>query len=308
MNYLMSWLPFCDRQWIRDDRAEALPPADEDALTAPALFESSLESDEPNHEEWKRLVHILFSEAIALDSSDGLSGEQSIPPPSRVVRATQQETWDCGIACLLMALQWARHDEESTNTFERQEILQDVATKSIWSADLVWLLRRYIPRYGLPLRYLFSSQVLEVNTSLGQLDYYKSTFSKDRDRIQQIFSRIKQEQLPVIQQQRLALRRIARLVCEPNCIAIALVDNSILLGKNRQYAGHYILLLGISVDVAGLTTSYKVCFVVQNPANRPCSVDCHRLSFELFEKTWRAAGTDEDIIFLVRDDDNLSTC
>ena len=310
---LLSCWPFGERSAItvhddddsRNDRA--LSSCAADGVTA-QRFQSFTElDDETNHEQWIELVKFLLGDSYRdfenVDLVD-LCREQIIPTATLIRRVEQLESWDCGMACLLMAMDWARHEHQQQAPCSRQDLLQEIATQSVWTVDLVWLLHKHIDQRGLGLRFLFSSWELQVNTSLLQFDYYKAAFRSDRERVNAIFDRLRQQELPVIQQRNLSLKRIIQLIRLPNCIAIALVDNSILLerfGKPKQYTGHYIMLLGISRDISGLDTDHDICLVTENPGKKASYYsDSYRISLELFERAWRAPGTDEDIVFLVK--------
>jgi hypothetical protein len=197
--------------------------------------------------------------------------------------------------------------------------------------------------------YLLSSKTLGVNETLGDIGYYRAAFFQDQQRVRELFGDIEQRQLPVLQQPRLSLEQIVAVIKEPHCIAVCLVDNAVLLAHDNNnnnnkrvmvgtaatsqtpgtqqeqqrhvvddtYAGHYILLQGISckhehlqqargtsidmdaaADADDSHSDYSYCFVVQNP-NPGCSGTTY-LSPDRFERAWRAEGTDEDIIFVAK--------
>jgi hypothetical protein len=138
---------------------------------------------------------------------------------------------------------------------------------------------------------LFCSKEVSFNETLRGFDYYRNAFENDRPRVHQIFQRIRTEHMPTFQVDSMPMSRIIDLVSRNDCIAIALVDNSILLGNaDAPYRGHYIVLVGFQPNF----------FLIQDPG----SVEsCTKLSLELFERAWRAPGTDEDIIFVVKTDE-----
>lgn len=322
---LLSWWPFCDK--AIEDQVESSKKAPLSSACADlgphgsGLTYMLDEEEDLSRAEWNSLVSSLFgsseSHDRALNFVSMLGSAEVIPPATHLRRIEQLESWDCGVACLLMALHWAKQEveaEEDTLTTIRRELLQALATKSVWTVDLAWLLHQQIQRHNLPLRFLFSSQALQVNTNLQHFDYYKPFFGTDKDRIDLLFARLRKEQVPMIQQQRLGLNRVLNVLLPSNAIAIALVDNGILLKRdfqcrnNHQYTGHYILLLGLSRDISCLVTSYAVSLIICNPGKSAsifgsCDQEgIHRISLEHFEQAWRASGTDEDILFLVRDD------
>jgi hypothetical protein len=219
-------------------------------------------------------------------------------------------------------------------------MLQQLQTQSVWTVDLVLLLDHLIRSRKSSSQqeasYLFSSNTLQVNETLGDIGYYRAAFLEDQQRVREHFGEIKRQQLPVVLQRCLPLEQIVALVQEPDCIAICLVDNVVLLdhagdhknvvnnvkntgemvgmaaemhhqqhrlhGVDDTYAGHYILLQGTSCQddhlqqASGTSIDAGYCFVVQNPG---CSETTY-LSPDRFERAWRAEGTDEDILFVTK--------
>lgn len=202
--------------------------------------------------------------------------------------------------------------------------------------------------------YLFcSTSALRVNENLHNYAYYEKDYNEDKIRVNRIFEVIQKEKLPVFQLQQpkqgdgggcdcednstssnnvgLTMSEVIRLISKPNCIALALVDNSILKPKERTttgdgggagghghehnnngcndddstYAGHYIILTGansINVDETKFDDEHDEMhrqqrLVIVNPASsEPTSL----ISYDHFERAWRASGTDEDIIFICK--------
>lgn len=213
----------------------------------------------------------------------------------------QTESWDCGIACLLMIQRWLREQRpNSTGNIsldeltDRDWILKQVNTESIWSIDLVHILEQLHKTKKLNFRYLFASKVLEVDQHHKNLSYYEKSFSDDQTRVTQLFQKAQQESWPLIKLEgQLDLAQVASLVSRPDCVAIALVDNTILTqkGESSTYVGHYIIISGVYKDSENCDT-----FQIHNPDSlRPLD----HVTFPIFEKAWRAQGTDEDIIFLI---------
>ena len=172
-----------------------------------------------------------------------------------------------------------------------------------------------------------------VDASLSQMSYYQRQFHGDQKRVQKIFQKIQEKKLPIMEvNQQLSLDRLICVLKLNTVIAIALVDNSILLQKNgsapessspsccynksnaHNYAGHYIILWGISQkpnhvqqafwdDSSGTASRARVresvsyCFTVSNPGTNK---ETTFLTPDRFERAWRSKGTDEDIIFLAK--------
>jgi len=242
-----------------------------------------------------------------------------IPPPPFV---GQEETWDCGIACLQMVLLWLQQQQQqrispsaasraiaiTTASQLRQSLLRDVGTQSVWTADLMRLLDQYITTTSSSAptqpgarnddddehdnhavaRYLFCSTCLQVNPELQSYDYYCQAFARDQQRVKGILEEflLRQQRHDglrygrLVQHDNLTLDQVVRLVQLPCCVAIALVDNSILVPTSytsvttvntttnhspsphqqqqqqphfqscrlQAYVGHFILLVGVSRD------------------------------------------------------------
>jgi hypothetical protein len=200
----------------------------------------------------------------------------------------QRETWDCGIACLQMIFSFVGV------VCTRDDLVKEIQTESIWTVDLVLLLEKYLVD-GAAGSYLFSSTTLSVSKEFQEFQYYKKNFSCDRQRVGDIFLEIQSRRLPVpvIKRNHLELEQVVSLVERDCCIAMVLVDNSVLTESDATitcYVGHYIVVTGVSRQ----ENDYS--FLIQNPGNESCTC----LSAALFERAWRAAGTDMDIIFVSR--------
>lgn len=325
---------------------------------------------------WNQAVAKLLRRSEFLTRATGSRTTTTSTLYTLIPHVRQLETWDCGVACLQMAWLWLNDspscsassrsiqtnttnstdsDTDDTNTIvmataggdnnQRDWMLQQLQTQSVWTVDLVLLLDHLIRSSGnsrsstqQEASYLFSSNTLQVNETLGDIGYYRAAFLEDQRRVRKHFGEIKRRQLPTVLQRCLALEQIVALVQEPGCIAICLVDNVVLLahddnkndvnndkntggmvgttagnhvgtqqqlhlhGVDDTYAGHYILLQGISYQddhlqqSGGTSVDSGYCFVVKNPG---CSGTTY-LSPDRFERAWRAEGTDEDILFVAK--------
>ena len=239
---------------------------------------------------WEQaLMQLLPSKENFCASDDGTA-----------VRHVQQtETWDCGIACMLMAVRWLQLLPDTTTNIEeeRRWMLNKVDTESIWSMDLVYLLEAYkkkdlllnntIPSFN----YLFCSKTMQVDQDHKDLSFYQKAFHKDQVRVTQLFQQAQTEHWNLLQLADLGLNQVMELVRRPDCIAIALVDHAILQQKKNAttpYTGHYIVVYGVV---------HGDSLLIHNPTS---SLATEYISSSLFEKAWRAKGTDNDIIFLLK--------
>ncbi|CAB9516044.1 guanylyl cyclase domain containing 1 [Seminavis robusta] len=214
---------------------------------------------------------------------------------THVTHIRQTETWDCGIACLMMVLRWLRskqeiHDSSASSqpsfistplspleVIERKLLLQKVGTQSIWTVDLVMLLEATLlqnssaddssgnnnhPSHN-NTTYLFASQVMGADLSHSTAGYYQNAFAADSVRVQRICDDMIQLQLPMLCPFDMAFHQLIRLVSREKCIAIVLVDNGILMKRgddNQQhnssiYMGHYVIVSGISQDADHLVAA-----------------------------------------------------
>lgn len=201
----------------------------------------------------------------------------------------QSETWDCGLTCLQMILQWLRTADEggSTNTTassleaEKAWMIKYVATKSIWTIDLVMLLEYYsLPCYSShnktldevddtyneqsattcsiskhKISYLFCSTNFGVDESYNKLGYYKDSFSSDELRVRRLFEIAQKRQWSLLQTSHIALHTFVDVVSKEGVVAIVLLDNRVLKGNTAtlqqqqtrsSYSGHYVIICGVS--------------------------------------------------------------
>jgi hypothetical protein len=252
---------------------------------------------------------------------------------STLRRVQQLESWDCGIACLLIILRWIDGDDSmdghrgtTSGTMSIEEAQQyrslraEIETQSIWTADLFLQLGPLLERTS--TRYLFCSKTFQVEQDYKDVGYYQAAFGRDEERVTSIFAKLKSDIDDANMRcapQGISLHAVLNAVCHPNCIALVLIDNAILCRRfsptstyESCYVGHYVLLCGISRDPEHLIKaqelestegksqreSTNVCVVLCDPGqDRPA------LSFVTptrFERSWRAKGTDDDIVFIVK--------
>ena len=293
---------------------------------------------------------LLMSQKQEIAMSSGDVSELSADATTTISTATdishvaQLDSWDCGVACLQMVLRWLRSDNSNLNrdnnssssrlsvseTNERNWMLQELSTKSIWSIDLVSILRTILIQEAsnMHAKFLLCSKTLEVDRAYHDFGYYKSSFRNDEIRVNHLFENAKASEWPLLRLDYLKLTHVVWLVSQSDCVAVVLVDNSLLLSSSRRgkrqkqqqqqqqevsrdsYAGHYIVLCGISYDPQLLAMAQSregntpatawspvppYCMVVKNPAS-PNSTDY--LTPQRFERAWRAKGTDDDILFV----------
>jgi Guanylylate cyclase len=216
--------------------------------------------------------------------------------PTNLVHVKQKDLWDCGIACLQMVMAWLRPDGAES----REWMLRTVGTESIWSIDLMYLLSTMIEEED--ASYLLCSKTMGVDESHLALGYYQKAFSRDEVRVRKRFDQAACSGWPLLCIEHLGLAQVVRLVSRDDCIAIVLLDNSILRQRvGATYAGHYVILCGISFEQEHLKHAdgkkSLYCMVIKNPARL---AETTYVSPSRFEEAWRATGTDDDILFVAK--------
>lgn len=228
-----------------------------------------------------------------------------------------------GIACILMVLRWLRPIRDypfdssllSEELENRKILLDNIGTKSIWTADLVLQIHQLFEKQR-TAKYLFCSKIMGVDGNYQDVRYYRAAFGSDQARLSNTFKELDRLGASTFCTPHIPLTSILNLVSHEDCLAIVLVDNSALVGSRGvrdivgedQYIGHYVILCGISTDKESLEAAKEFdgnseagedhCLVMYNPGhNNP------RIMFvtpSRFQRARSAKGTDEDIIFIFR--------
>ncbi len=150
---------------------------------------------------------------------------------TRITRIAQHDTWDCGIACLLMISLWLRdvkvHDlAEAGNkrSLERKWLMLEVGTESIWTSDLMWQLQywktnrkpwwSFVTRLGGGIfdhtsfqeeskRHitfvLASKEIMNADESYRNFEYYQNAFEEDQSRVASTFQKLREHNVPMLQ-------------------------------------------------------------------------------------------------------------
>lgn len=252
----------------------------------------------------------------------------------------QKQTWDCGVACLLMIADWLT--ATTTETIDecacatdatplRASILEMIATESIWTVDLLFILQAWQENCQSScssmgsFSFMFSTLSMLANEAWRHVQYYSNSFEPDRDRVSHRLEAIRPQN--VLQSStNFPLALVAECIQNRNCVAIALIDTprkDEARGNSEEppvlaasYVGHFILLTGISYDSNHLKQARQLsrdavgcentndnapyCFVVYNPGYDTEHGGVCYWTVSHFERSWRTSGTDEDIIFVKR--------
>ncbi|CAG8681415.1 1818_t:CDS:2 [Funneliformis mosseae] len=219
----------------------------------------------------------------------------------RVPHVLQQDSFDCGIACVCMVLRGLGFVE-----VDLRELNKQVAVSSIWTIDLAFLFRYYVP----DLDFTYYTSYAGVRTQYRDNEFYRSTFDEDERRVNRLFPKAKNNNVNVVQMV-LPLEDFKRFLFNSKFAIIALVNSRLLkcqlcqtkqlcwfslcnsfdyiLDKLRgcNYAGHFIVLIGFDPNTD--------CLIYRDPGitERYCMV-----SMNDFELARRSYGTDEDCIVI----------
>jgi hypothetical protein len=137
----------------------------------------------------------------------------------RVTSVSQKQLWDCGLACVQMAVRWITHIQQHSSSqpietnldlelAQQSWMMQFVQTQSIWTMDLFSLLHsifdsnhvtktrpsissfplgpnsNYSP---LSVSLVLCSESLGVNESYRDFDYYREQLEEDAERVRRLF-------------------------------------------------------------------------------------------------------------------------
>ncbi|XP_068845761.1 protein GUCD1 isoform X1 [Capricornis sumatraensis] len=209
--------------------------------------------------------------------------------------------WDCGLACSRMVLRYLGQLDDAE--FERA--LQELRlTRSIWTIDLAYLMRRF------GVRHRFCTQTLGVDKGYKNQSFYRKHFDTEETRVNQLFAQAKTCKV-LVEKCRVSMQDIQAHLAQGH-VAIVLVNSGVLhcdlcssppkyccfapsgprcFCRSPDYQGHFIVLRGYS-RAAG-------CVFYNNPAYADpgmCSA-----SISNFEEARTSYGTDEDILFVYVD-------
>ncbi|KAL7577526.1 hypothetical protein ACA910_015062 [Epithemia clementina (nom. ined.)] len=150
------------------------------------------------------------------------------------------------------------NEEDMTKVYLRQErenLLRELQTQSIWTVDIVYLLENLVQPFNqaanekdMQINVLFCSTLLEMNQTYGDFAYYQHSFDKDQARIRGLFQTLLHQSnnsnsnsnnraaTPIaLQTNKIPLSQLVWMVNQPQSVAMVLVDNSILVrGTNTN--------------------------------------------------------------------------
>eukprot|EP00002_Diphylleia_rotans_P009584 TRINITY_DN19970_c0_g1_i1.p1 TRINITY_DN19970_c0_g1~~TRINITY_DN19970_c0_g1_i1.p1 ORF type:complete len:222 (-),score=32.55 TRINITY_DN19970_c0_g1_i1:20-685(-) len=189
-----------------------------------------------------------------------------------IVVQKQQSDWDCGLACVRSILK-----SLFFNTLDFDQLEREIATRSIWTIDLLFLLEHY----GVHAK--MYTQTIGVTSTHHEMDFYKSELDIDEIRVNSRFESASSKN--IIHRGSLSQKELISLL-RSNYVALVLVDSRILQGKSGSYYGHFVVICGFCVA--------RKSYVVMNPGYN----ELKEYNADLLDKARKAKGTDEDVILI----------
>ncbi|CAI0443454.1 unnamed protein product [Linum tenue] len=248
-------------------------------------------------------LYVLFSKILNVEAAaeeeeeddddviDGIVGkwhdqDLSMSHFVEVPHVNQLQSWDCGLACVVMVLNTVGVSDCSI------EALADISsTTSIWTVDLAYLLKRFSVRFS------YFTVTIGANPSYSVETYYKEQLPTDVLRVDMLFEKASEEGINILCRS-INEKEISCLILSGKYIVIALVNQyklsrtwledailSSLDDSNREYVGHYIVICGYDADSDE--------FEIRDPAS---SRKNEKISSKCLEEARKSFGTDEDLL------------
>ena len=208
-----------------------------------------------------------------------------------VPHVRQAHNWDCGLACVLMALQARGGGGAPEATLGA--LRRACGTESVWTIDLAHLLASF----GVAARFYTVNP--GVNPAYVGERFYRRGWDEDWRRVERLFADAEARGIRVVRR-RLGRGELAGLAGDPGCVVIVLTDKRFLAysgdgeaapqpqpSRGGDYTGHYIVLAGYDAR--------EDAFVVRDPA-RPTGAST--LGAEQLERARTAFGTDQDVLLV----------
>lgn len=209
----------------------------------------------------------------------------------KVPHVRQLNSWDCGLACVLMVLKTLGIDG-----YDIQSLGQLCCTSSIWTVDLAHLLRLFAVDVA------FLTVTIGANPSFAVETFYKENMEEDGERVNKLFEKAAQVGIQV-QWRSIAVQELSMLLLSGQYLAIALVDKRKLsypwleelfladcCAISTGYTGHYVVICGYDMDTDE--------FEIRDPAS---SSECGKISSNALDEARKSFGTDEDILLISLD-------
>ncbi|XP_022743699.1 protein GUCD1-like isoform X2 [Durio zibethinus] len=223
--------------------------------------------------------------------SDNRIGYKAVLPQSHFVQVphiNQLFSWDCGLACVLMALTTVGVSDCSIKNLSKL-----CCTTSIWTVDLAYLLQKF------SIRFSYYTVTYGANPIYFGETYYKEQLPNDLVRVDKLFQKAVEAGINILCRS-ISGEEISSWILSGKYIAIALVDQYKLSrswvgdviipgfqGNDFGYTGHYVLICGYDAKADE--------FEIRDPAS---SRKRDRVSSKSLEEARKSFGTDEDLLLI----------
>ncbi|KAB2596199.1 protein GUCD1 [Pyrus ussuriensis x Pyrus communis] len=232
--------------------------------------------------------YFLFNKILKTEDEDVSNGEHSgmvEPYPCEhplpcshfveVPHINQQDSWDCGLACVLMVFRTLGIDN-----CDIQTLAELCHTNSIWTVDLAFLLQKF------SISFSYYTVTFGANPNYSGETFYKEQLPNDLERVDNLFQKALEAGIN-IQRRSISREEICFSILSGKYIAIVLVDQyklsrsspddvfvSDYCVSNSGYTGHYVVICGYD------TTADE--FEIRDPACSRYYLHCKFFSFPFF--------------------------
>lgn len=206
----------------------------------------------------------------------------------------QEDQWECGLACVSMALNCLFGKKENWSVDELKKMID--VPGGVWTIELASLLNRFGAKID------FFSTFLGARPDLQEMQFYEKNFDKEEIRINDLFSKIRSEKLFDVNCSSFDSQKLKELLLTKKAIVLALIDGQKITCKHclefledadeNDFEGHFVLLNGFNPK----ENSFIYCDPSSNyEFSKPqyCS-----MIVSDFEKAHISKGTDEDLIII----------
>ncbi|XP_039045576.1 guanylyl cyclase 1-like [Hibiscus syriacus] len=227
--------------------------------------------------------------------SDNRIGREAVMSQTNYVQVphiNQLFSWDCGLACVLMALTTV-----GINGYSIQNLIELCSTTSIWTVDLAYLLRKFSVRFS------YYTVTFGANPNYSGETYYKEHLPCDLVRVDKLFQKAVEAGINILCSS-ISKEEISRWIMSGKYIVIALIDlcklsgswvGDVIIpgfhGNDAGYTGHYVVICGYDAEADE--------FEIRDPAS---SRKHNRVSSKSLEEARKSFGTDEDLLLISVDE------
>jgi hypothetical protein len=199
----------------------------------------------------------------------------------------QLHDWDCGVAAVHSILSYFGHN------FPYSSLLAQFPDQSVWTIDLLYLLRR------LEIPCQFYTKTLGIDHGFSIYKKFYADLSVDERRVQKLFDSAEENKISItnvslsteeilqfLHNSAILLLLVDdRYLCCPRCVSPLEFDKK---SMKLEFAGHFIVLIGAN--------SQQHTVIYYDPSNE--KGETCEISVKQLEMARKSHGTDEDCIII----------